>query len=191
MDARKVQLKYFIESPAKVDTARLVPVFHRWIQERALDELLIDVTEYDHVHEGPALLLVGHASDYAIDLGGGRAGLFYSRKRGAPEDAAACVLDAFRRVLFAAKKLEDEKSLSVPMRFRTDELVFRVNDRLRAPNTKESHAAAEPVLRDALAKVYPGSRVTLEQSGTPRDLLEIRVKASESAPVGELLKRIS
>ena len=106
MKARKVQIKLFVESPRELDSEPFVPVFHKWIQEQSLGEMLVDVAQYGHVHEGPAVLLVGHGSDYAIDFGDGRAGLLYSRKREAPSDAAECVNDALRRVLAAAKKIE-------------------------------------------------------------------------------------
>jgi len=190
MEARKVQLKVYLESPREVDVDPIVPVFHDWISKKALGELLIDVTDYAHVKGGPALLLVGHGSDYAVDFGEGRPGLLYSRKRDAPAGAVECVLDAFRRAFGACRKLEEEKSLPVPLRFRTDELLFRVNDRLLAPNTKENVAAVEPVLREALAKVYAGADITLESEGSPRELLTLRVKAPGAPRVDGLLARL-
>jgi len=191
MEARKVQVKVFIESPKAVDIEPMVPVFHDWIRTDALGELLIDVTEYGHVHNGPALLLVGHGSDYCVDFAEGRAGLLYSRKRAAPADATECVLDAIRRALFAAKKLEGEASLPTPVRFRGDELTIRLNDRLRAPNDKATFASVEPVLRASLAKVYGATAFTIESFGEPRDLFGVRVKAPGAPGVSELLARIS
>ena len=88
-----------------------------------------------------------------MDFAEGKAGLLYSRKREAPEGAAECVADAFRRVLGAARKLEEEKSLKTPVRFRTDEWLFRINDRLKGPNTPETRGAVEPVLRSVLDRL--------------------------------------
>ena len=190
MEARKVQFKVFVESPAEVDVDPIVPVFHRWIREKVLDELLVDVTDYAHVPNGPALLLVGHGSDYCLDFGEGRAGLLYSRKREAPKDARECVTDALRRALLAAKKLEEETSLPKRLRFRVDELLFRVNDRLLGPNTDETMAAVEPVLRDVLGKVYAGTAFTLARVGTPRELFTVRVTAPGAAGVSSLLQRL-
>jgi hypothetical protein len=191
MEARKVQFKLFVEASAEVDVDAIVPVFHRWIREKAFDELLIDVTDYAHVPDAPALLLVGHGSDYAIDFSGGRAGLLYSRKREAPTDAIECVRDALRRALLATKKLEDERSLPKPLRFRGDELRFRLNDRLLGPNTPETMAAVEPVLRTVLTELYTGTAFTLEQVGTPRELFTVEVKAPGAPGVAALLPRIS
>ncbi len=190
MKLPKVQAKVFIESPTEVDVTPLVPVFHEWIQKNALGELLVDVTEYGHVHNGPALLLVGHESDYVVDFAEGRAGLVCNRKRVTPDDPEAAVLDGVRRVLAAARRLEGE-ALTPPLRFRGDELVLRVNDRLSAPNTKESFTAFSPVFQAALKKVYADTAFTLEQFGTPKELFSVRVHAKGAPGVSALLGRIS
>jgi hypothetical protein len=190
MEARKVQVKLFIESPAEVDIDPIVPVFHDWIRQKALDELLIDVTDYAHVHHAPALLLVGHGSDYAIDFTGGRAGLLYSRKREFPNGAEATVKDAFVRALRAAKRLEGETSLPAPIRFRADEILFRVNDRLLGPNTKETIASVLPVVKSVASAIYGGSAFTIEPEGTPRELLTLRIRAPGVSGLDTLLKRV-
>lgn len=191
MQARKVQFKVFAEAQAELDVEAIVPVFHSWIREKAFDELLIDVTDYAHVSAGPSLLLVGYGSDYAVDFGGGRAGLLYSRKREAPPDARECVQDALRRALSAARKLEENPSLGGKARFRGDELLFRVNDRLLGPNTAETFLAVEPVLREVLGRLYAERDFTIERVGSPRDLFSVRVLAPGSPGVAELLARIA
>jgi len=189
MEARKVQIKFFIDSPKELDPDAFVPVFHRWIRDRVTDELLIDVTDYAHVPEAPAVLLVGHGSDYALDFAGGRAGLLYSRKREAPSDARECIVDAVRRALAACARLEEEKSFKEPLRFKADELLFRLNDRLLAPNTRETFAGVEPVLKGVLKDVY-GADAALEHVGGPRELFSVRVRAPSAPGVGALLKRL-
>jgi hypothetical protein len=191
MEARKVQVKLFVASPKEVDIDPIVPVFHEWIRKKTLGELIIDVTDYGHVPDGPALLLVGHASDYCVDFGGGKAGLLYSRKRDGAADPAENVLDAFRRALFAARKLEEEKSLTPPLRFRTDEWVFRLNDRLLGPNRPETRAAVEPVLRQVLERLLAGTAFTIEPHGEPRELFTLVVRSPGAPGVEALLKRIS
>lgn len=192
MEARKVQIKLFVDAArdAALDPDAFVPVFHRWIREKTVNDVLIDVTDYAHVHHAPAVLLVGHASDYALDFAEGRAGLLYSRKRDAPSDAAEAIVDALGRALFSCKKLEEEKSFRTPLRFRGDEILFRLNDRLRAPNTDETFAKVEPVLRSVFGKLY-GSGASFDRVGTSRELFTVRVKGNETAGVSELLKRIS
>ena len=83
MDAHKLQLKIYLtpESARTLDVEALIPVFHRWIKQRALPELTIDVANYQHVPKGPGVVLIGHGADYFLDEGEGRAGLLHNRKR--------------------------------------------------------------------------------------------------------------
>ena len=81
MNLQRIQVKYFVKNPDVVDLPAIVPIFHTWIQKASLEGLLIDVADYKHVHEGPGIVLIGHEGDYAMDMGSGRPGLLYIRKR--------------------------------------------------------------------------------------------------------------
>src|SRR5690606_5668475 len=98
------------------DAEKFVPVFHRWIRDDVLDELVIDVADYTHVPEGPGVVLVGHGSDYYVDLAENRPGLLYSRKRDLPE-GANLIDDALRRALNAVRLLEEEAGLTPRPKF--------------------------------------------------------------------------
>ena len=81
MDAHKISAKLFAASDA-FEPAEFVPVFHRWIQTRSLeDHLLIDVADYAHVPAGPGSLLVASEANIHMDRGENRVGLLYVRKR--------------------------------------------------------------------------------------------------------------
>ncbi|MDB4980878.1 MAG: hypothetical protein JWM82_1630, partial [Myxococcales bacterium] len=71
MDAHKLQLKLYLtpESARAVQAEAFVPVFHRFIKDKVLPELVIDVANYDHVPKGPGVVLIGHGSDYFLDEG--------------------------------------------------------------------------------------------------------------------------
>ena len=112
---------------------------------------MIDVANYAHVPKGPGVALIGHGNDYFIDEGEGRLGLLYSRKRGAPAPGAAARRSSSRRTLHAASLLERDLALAGKIKFATDELLFRINDRLAAPNTDATFAALKPEL-EALAR---------------------------------------
>jgi hypothetical protein len=188
MEATKLQVKFFVETPDKLELDRYVAVWHEWIRDKVLDELLIDVADYGHVHNGPGILLVGHAADYYMDLGGGRPGLLYSRKRDTSGDPQARVDDALRRGLIACQKLEAEQKLGV--RFRGDELLFRINDRLRAPNTESTFEIVRPALDAALKKLFHGDGFSMHREGTARELFSVRIKAPGAPPAAELLQRL-
>lgn len=162
-EAERVQVKIFVDGESP-DATELIPVFHRWIRDAVIDdELIIDVADYSHVHHGPGVVLIGHQSDLYFDLGEGRPGLLYSLKRELGGDSLAGRLAlAFARVLRAAELLEKEEGIT--LRFKRDEALVRVPDRLHAPNDDASYDALAPTL-EATAKEALGKDVTLQREG--------------------------
>ena len=80
MNVQHINLKLFIANPEAVKLEEFGAVFNNWIQRRVTLELLIDVADYLHVHNGPGILLIGHEADYSLDNRAGRLGLLYNRK---------------------------------------------------------------------------------------------------------------
>src|SRR5689334_10419959 len=80
MEIQHINVKLFVQDPASVNLERLVPIFHRWIQDQAREEILIDVADYRHVPAGPGVLLIGHEANYSVDNTGLRLGVRYNRK---------------------------------------------------------------------------------------------------------------
>ena len=189
MDTHKLQLKIYLtpDSARTLDVETLVPVFHRWIKQRALPELTIDVANYRHVPEGPGVVLIGHGSDYFLDEGEGRPGLLHNRKRpGLPP--AERLADLARRTLHAAALLEKDLALTGKVKFATNELLFRVNDRLAAPNSDATLAALRPEL-EALCKTLFAGPFEIVREGGPKELFAVRIKSPASAPLATLLER--
>ena len=131
MNTSKLSLKLYATAGSVVDTHRVLEVFHGWVKHQVFDELLVDVVDYGHVKEGPAVLLVGHESDFALDLGEGRAGLYYQRKRVPAVPGVDHFEDGLRRLLRAAARLNRK----IPeLELDASELLLRVLDRLAVPN---------------------------------------------------------
>jgi hypothetical protein len=151
MDSSKLSFKLFIDQPPEsLDLERFVPIFHSWIQTRAIaDHLLIDVADYAHVHNGPGIVLVSHEANYSLDTRGGRAGLTYQRKQPIPGTFAERLGAAFHSTQQAASLLSQH------VRFRTDESELRICDRLRAPNTSQTFESVKP----DLLKLWPGAKL--------------------------------
>jgi hypothetical protein len=189
MDAHKLQLKiYATPAAAKVVSPEdAIPVFHRWIKDHVLPELTIDVANYGHVPEGPGVVLIGHGSDYFLDEGEGRLGLLHNRKRAgfAPGERLG---DLARRALHAAVLLEKDPALAGKLAFATNEILFRINDRLAAPNTDATFAALKGEL-EALGKQLFAGPFELQRVGGPKELFAVRFKASAAAPLAVLLER--
>jgi hypothetical protein len=191
MQAHKLQLKLYAtpESAKAVEPEALIPVFHRWIKDRVLPEMVIDVANYGHVPEGPGVVLIGHGSDYFMDEGEGRLGLLHNRKRSGPP-AGERLSDAARRTLYAAALLEKEAALGGKLKFATNELLFRVNDRLAAPNTDATFASLEGELQ-ALGKQLFAGPFELARVGGTKELFAVRFisKGPAGVSVATLLER--
>jgi hypothetical protein len=186
MNAHKLQVKLFFAGE-RPSLESFIPVFHDWIKHHRLPELLIDVANYAHVPRGPGVALIGHESDYYVDDTDGRSGFLYSRKREAPPPAER-LGDAFRRVLHAALLLE--KSTEGRAKLRADELLFRINDRLLAPNTEATFAAVRPELDAFLGTLFAGGGYKLSLASGPKQLFAVKIVPEAKADLPTLLGRI-
>jgi hypothetical protein len=189
MDAHKLQLKIYAQPGHGLELEDFIPVLHGWIKNQVLKELTIDVANYAHVPEGPGVVLIGHGSDYFLDEGEGRLGLLYNRKRAAPEPGAR-LADAFRRAIHAAALLEKEPALAGKLRFRTDDWLFRINDRLAAPNTDETFAACKPELEAIARRMFEGGSFEITRASSGRQLFAVRLRAPGAPGLSVLLDRL-
>lgn len=197
MSTCKYDLKVFLAEPEQLDLEACIPIFHRWIQAQALDEVLIDVADYRHVHHGPGIILIAHDAHYAMDRANGQPGLLYSRRRETHPTRRALtgvqerLASVLQCALVACQQLEAEPALQGCCRFRGDVLLLRLNDRLHAPNTPEAYDAFQQHLAPFLARLYPSAQVAVEQVGEPTAALTMRITATENPEVGTLLKRLA
>lgn len=168
----RLGLKLFAEGPEQLKAKAVVPVFHSWIQQQCVDgHVLIDVHDYSHIHHGPGILLVADEGNFSTDLGDGRLGLLYIRKR-TESSLEDTLRQALKTALLAASLLENEPQLKGALRFRKDEALIVSNDRLLAPNDNVAFEAVRP----ALSAVF-GSGAKLEHAAkNPKERLGITVK---------------
>jgi hypothetical protein len=171
----RIGVKLYAENPVEVRPERFIGLFHTWIQRHTVPGLLIDVADYGHVPEGPGVMLIGHEADYAIDLAEGRPGVLYQRKR----DAVGSLQDRLRMALetanTAAGEIEADASVGV-LRFNRNEIVVRVLDRRRLPNSDASVDAIRGPLDGAVSEVFPGRQISsVERFGADGDPLSLRV----------------
>jgi hypothetical protein len=196
MQSLKYDLKLFLHDAVSVDLETFIPLFHGWIQDQRLQELLIDVADYRHVHHGPGVVLIAHDAHYAMDMAQGRLGLLYSRRRETHPSRQALrnVTDRLRSVfhcaLTACQELETDPALQGRLRFRGDELLLRLNDRLRAPNTAASYHALRQHLEPFLTTLYPDQHVDVEHVSTPTTGLTVVIKVAHNPDVATLLTRL-
>jgi hypothetical protein len=190
MDSSKLAIKLFVKDGSAVDAHSIVPVFHRWIQTHALpNHMLIDVADYRHVQSGPGIVLISHEANLSLDADQGRVGLLYARKTPIEGSFEAKLRETFASAIFAASLLENEPSLEGRIRFRTDEVSFRINDRLFAPNTAETFNAIAPALEAFCKKLY-GAPVQLTHVQNEELLFEVAIHAGVSPSLADLAHRL-
>lgn len=196
LDAYQIAVKLYADTSQRIELSAAVGIFHRWIREERLeDEIPIDVADYRHVKHGPGVILVCHAADYALKKGrdeqNGRLALRYSRKRVSAGDPVTRLQAALRAALTACRLLEKEPSFTGAVRFRADEVSFRIRNRLLAPSTTESAKTLEETLYSFLDTLYQGcERITVETASDPKGLLSATARVHESPDIGRLLSRL-
>ena len=196
----KIDLKVFAAPPPAsagavraLELERVIPVFHRWIQERALDELLVDVADYTHVPDGPGVVLVCHDAIYALDSGGGELGLLYSRRRethtalgaiGSLDDRLASV---FARAVTACERLEREPGLAGALRFPGDRFALAINDRrVTAEDARELEGALERLA----GWLFGGEPARVEVAGAVGERLTGTLRCDHAYGTAALLARL-
>ena len=189
MEPEKLSLKLYARDAGGLTAKDFINTFHRWIQEKRLDELVIDVTDYSHVHHGPGVLLVCHDAHYAMDEAEGRLGLYHARKRVASGTLRERIELTFTRALRAARHLEQEPALEGRISFRTDEMRFALEDRLHAPNDKKTLELVMPELSAVVEKIW-GKEPVVENRARPKECFTVDVRVTVAPELGALVARI-
>ncbi len=185
MLSERLQLKLFLE-PTVVELEAIIPVFHRFIREQVVNELLIDVIDYSHVPDGPGVVLIGHSADYYVGAMDGKYGLVYSLKRGGP-GASMRLEDSLRRLVNVARLLEQESGLK--LRFQSGALGLRLTDRLHAPNDDLTFESAKTEVEQLFARVY-GAQVAVERVREARGPLALGIRVAGSPSLEALLEKL-
>ncbi|HEY6724560.1 MAG TPA: hypothetical protein VI197_11030 [Polyangiaceae bacterium] len=169
----KLLLSLRLRGHHSVRPPEVVAVFHRWIAERALEEVLIDVADYSHVPGGPGVVLIGNQHNYSVAERGQELDLTCLRKRTNsgenPLLKTLCqLLEACRllREAFRDRALEPsieaiqvsvfDRKATEHHPFRTDEFAWLVAEHLAAalgsrPQVSVASSNARPTVQAAWA----------------------------------------
>jgi hypothetical protein len=173
MNVQHVNVKIFVEGEFNIDLERFIEVFHGWVSEQSMDELLIDVADYRHVPMGPGVVLVGFDADYALNMFGDRPGLLYNRKAPCEGENLDRIRQAFWSAAHACQLLEAEFS---DLKFSRQEFELFINDRALAPNTSDTHEAFRPELEAFLRNLCGDGEFHIEHNSNPRSRFGVTVK---------------
>lgn len=192
----RLSVKFFFEE-LSIDVESFIPVFHRWIREDVVpNELLLDVADYKHIVDGPAIFLIGHEADYVVDLTDAKPGLMYVRKRDAGSDLSEALGTTLAQALNGVKLTEDDVELKGKLKLRTDSATIVLLDRLNYPNAangdgaENTAAAAQTHIADKLAAIF-GDDATLTRVGNDtRAPLTFELNAPSAPDVDTLLSQL-
>ncbi len=190
MDLHKFGIKFFASDAQEIDILKLIPIYHRWIQQNALEDLLIDVADYSHVPAGPGVMLIAHEGNYALDETGHERGVMYYSKHKLTGELPERFALVARKALKAARLMSGDAELEGALKVPGNRLEFVANDRLAAPNTDAAYGELEPALKSFLNRLYAGARYTITRETDPKERLSVRVQAESEVALDTLLARL-
>lgn len=182
MEVQHVNVKIFAQEPVAIDRGDAIPVFHRWIQQRAIGGLLIDIADYRHVPGGPGVMLIGHEAHYSLGETGGRFGLLYNRRAVVDGPTRRKLQEAYDAAWAACRRLEDEPEFRGKLKFHPGDVEVVFNDRLLTPNTDESWEALRPELEGFFTELWGARSFDLQRTADPRERLRVQAVVRAPAP---------
>lgn len=124
----KFILKSEITNPNLVSNEACFKIFNRWISNS--EEIFIDVADYQHVQDGPQVILVGHYADIVIDKTNHQTSFMYRHRRDkgdlSPEKSLSQGLMSFKKRL---ENFQKESEFSGQLNVATQKITLIINDR--------------------------------------------------------------
>tara|TARA_Y100000588_G_scaffold209084_1_gene222939 strand:+ start:650 stop:1225 length:576 start_codon:yes stop_codon:yes gene_type:complete len=188
MELQRINVKVSL-ADWQVSPDEIFKVFNQWISTDT-EEVLIDVADYRHVQNGPETLLVGHYANYCIDNTDGTIGLLYSHKRGLQGTLAERIQTVFAAALKACARLESHPELDGRVRFDASEVVFTVNDRLLAPNSKPVRGQIRAELDPYLERLFGGTDYDVTADENAGNRTSFRVSSTTDGAVAAVLENV-
>lgn len=189
MDLQRITVKVLAETADDFDILESVPVFHQWIKDGTVGDLLLDVADYAHVPEGPGIMLLADEGHYGLDNLDSELGMRYARKRHLDGTVGDRIQKALHVTLVACQQLE--KDLPGRIFFPGKSLTIAFDDRLAVPNSSEGEAVVLDDLKSVVGQLYPdgGVSVTCISGDEPRNALTFAVQVEGDVSLDELVKR--
>ena len=183
-DLQRIDLKVLLDGPRRPQLDSILTAFDRWRQEKDAPSDWVDLADYAHMQQGPAVMMAGKREHVSVDTNEPGPGILVQTRNlaGSIEERFA---EAFRRHLTLAKRLVNEpewpKDLSDP----GGDWIISINDRLNFPNTEESDKALREGLVALLDKLFTGG-YDLERDTDPQRRLSYRLRAEGNPSLADL-----
>jgi len=188
MDIQKITWKIYFKNPEACKPEEFFKVFSTWIPNSP--EIFVDVIDYKHVVDGPLTLLAGHYVDYMLDHTDRRLGFLYSAKKPLNGSNSEKIEESLADFLESCKRLIEDPLFKGKLQFKTNELLFMINDRGIAPNTPETFSQVKPDLEKVTRTVF-GSDSSLEQVSDPKKRFSVILTCQKETDLKKLIDRLS
>ena len=185
MHLQKFGVKLFFNTNGSFDSKDFIPVFHNWIQDKAIDDhLLIDVTDYSHIPDGPGVMLIAHEGNFSLDQERQQPGIMYMRKT----EISGSFKQRFDMVLATVIKTANRLSgndVCNQVNFISNSFRFIANDRLHAENTADNQDLYKQKIQKALDGRYPDSQFEFGDVSDENERLAFTVNFSNDIDILE------
>ena len=188
IDLQKINIKFFIAEPSLVSLDPFIGIFNAWIQ--ASDGDYYDLADYSHVPAGPGVVLVAHDANISIDNNENRLGLLYNRKRPLAGDNGEKLATAFTAALAYCRRIEEEPLLQGRIRFRGEEALVTINDRLSAPNNDETFTALRREIETIARRLFGPAEFIVEKEPDPQRRFAVRIRAAGAVDTKTLTENL-
>lgn len=188
MNLQYLNWKIYLDNPADVEPEEFFKAWNAWIPDSP--EVFVDVADYQHVNDGPLVVLVGHYLNYSLDSADRKVGLLYDYKQPMEGTNEEKLKTSLVSLLKAAQRLEADAAFKHKPRFKA-ELRLIVNSRALAPNTAETLAAVKPDLAKVLGKAFGQNGYALQHLSDPRQRFAVQVTGKGASSVAELVKKLA
>lgn len=190
MDLQQINIKVFATEDSRISYENFIKVFNRWMAEGGPDEYL-NYADYSFTHDGPGVLLIAKATNYSIDAARSRHGFLYNRKHKLDGDNREKIHHAFTETLQRCARLEESEELENEVHLNGDEILFFINNRHIAPNTREMFEAIQPDLTAVLEQMYGGNDFTVERAyEDSRERFAVQISARSGKGISDLLANL-
>ena len=188
MEIQYLNVKLYSDGSGAPNLADFIPVFHNWIQSKALDEMLIDVADYSHVPAGPGVILIGHEANYSLEYGPeDKFGLLYNMKVRQEGSNQERIRYALRQAAKAAVRLQEECPDAAPA-FPGREVRLTANRRTITSNTAETLPAFRQDLESVFDDIYGASQYSLRRvSADARERFTVDIGSDTRVELIELM----
>ena len=175
MKLQKFGVKFFLKTRSSFDSKDFIPIFHNWIQNKIInDHLLIDVTDYSHIPDGPGIMLIAHEGYFSFDQENHKPGIMYMRKTNIDGDFTQRFVKVLAITIQAANHLR-VNNINKHIDFKKNSFRFIANDRRLAENTPENQNLYQVEVQKALAEVYSASEVEYDNISIENERLAFTV----------------